>query len=574
MWRYLLKPQGSVLGKALCVALPSSFLALALVLLEVPLKGVREIFGIVHGTTILWAVVSGPLIILVGFRTSQAWGRFWEGTSLLHAMRGEWFDSASCLVTFTFGAKDVKPAEVREFRHTLVRLMSLCHGSALDELKLDQSECYEVLDIRGLDDETLHMLTHAKDQGFNRVEVLLHLIQVLVINALNKKVIDVPPPILSRVYQTLSRGFVNLLNAKKIKDTRFPFPHAQAIAVMILILSVLTPLVITSLMQEAVLATLGTFVPMLGLCILNYAAEELEMPFGDDANDLPMSHFQQEMNSSLLMLIHGCSDHVPGLKAKAHTDFASLQNSLTDTRNSLNDVLNGKKRKKSLFVQAIAPTQEFEVADQDQESNHSQWSHELPSAGGDVGQPESVEAAPVFAGPLTAKKPEPPDDLSEAASSKAASSKATSSGRSQKEGNVRGALKDSAQAVNPYMTRAQQDEEAQKRVRQQEEKISSSSGPSAGTASGLGGIAGYASNRNPQQLTTGDRVNALLQGISPRLGWQSVSCSTGAPSSPQQQQQQQWSEGVSEQPPRQQAKGQSDVLAGPRHEVGFLTCEV
>ena len=30
----------------------------------------------------------------------------------------------------------------------------------------------------------------------------------------------VQPPILSRVYQTLSRGFVNLLNAKKIADTR------------------------------------------------------------------------------------------------------------------------------------------------------------------------------------------------------------------------------------------------------------------------------------------------------------------------------------------------------------------
>ena len=43
-------------------------------------------------------------------------------------------------------------------------------------------------------------------------------------------VLAIPPPILSRVYQTLSRGFVNLLNAKKIADTRFPFPYAQTIA--------------------------------------------------------------------------------------------------------------------------------------------------------------------------------------------------------------------------------------------------------------------------------------------------------------------------------------------------------
>jgi len=351
MWKYVFSLRGSVVGKALWVAVPSSLLSLALVLLQDPLKETRKELGLVDGTTILWAAVSGPLVALVGFRTSQAWGRFWEGTSLLHAMRGEWFDSASCLVTFTFGAKDTKRDEVRDFRHTLVRLMSLCHGSALDELKLDQSECYEVLDIRGLDDETLSMLNNAKDSGFNRVEVLLHLIQVLVINAQKGGVIDVPPPILSRVYQTLSRGFVNLLNAKKIKDTRFPFPHAQAIALMILVLSVLTPVVVTSLMNEALLAMAATFVPMLGLCILNYAAEELEMPFGDDDNDLPLSHFQKEMNSSLLMLIHECSDHVPSLKAKAHRDFESLQSSLTDTRNMLNDVLSSKHNKKKKGVE-------------------------------------------------------------------------------------------------------------------------------------------------------------------------------------------------------------------------------
>jgi len=548
----------------------------------------------------LWAAVSGPLVILVGFRTSQAWGRFWEGTSLLHAMRGEWFDSASCLVTFTFSAKDKKPEEVRDFRHTLVRLMSLCHGSALDELKLDQSECYEVLDIRGLDDETLSMLTHAKDSGFNRVEVLLHLIQVLVINAQKGSVIDVPPPILSRVYQTLSRGFVNLLNAKKIKDTRFPFPHAQAIALMILILSVLTPLVVTSLMQEAILAMAATFVPILGLCILNYAAEELEMPFGDDANDLPLSHFQEEMNSSLLMLIHRCSDHVPSLQPQAHRDFESLQASLSDTRNSLNDVLSGKKRGKSLFVAATP----IEV-EPDQESCHSQFSDLPPSGGGNVGQPEgeTTPAGLQTVGPTEAQKPQAPDNLSEAPGSKAASShKEGSAGRVVLQG-------EGLQSANPFIKRTQQDEEAQRRVGlQQEEKVSNSSKQGgAGTVS--------ASGRSQQQLTTGDRVNALLQGISPRLGWQhgvntssmspqqqrtqqqqqqpqagqavgvpSVSAPKNSPSVWQQRhleraQKQQQSSTAEQRPnpssvaPGPQQRGQ-DVLAGPRHQVGFLTCEV
>jgi len=279
--------------------------------------------------------LTGPLLLLITFRTSQAWGRFWEGTSLLHAMRGEWFDSASCLATFTSNAKGTKPEAVSQFRHTLLRLMSLCHGSALDELKEEETESYEVLDIKGLDETTMKILTQCKMNKFNRVEVLLHMIQVLVINAQAKGIIDVPPPILSRVYQTLSRGFVNLLDAKKIKDTRFPFPYAQAIAVLLLLFSVITPIVLSTMVPYVTLSAVSTFVPVFGLLCLNYTAEELEMPFGDDANDLPLDHFQEEMNSSLLMLIHDWSDHLPNTNSDAVRDWESLSASLHDARNKV-----------------------------------------------------------------------------------------------------------------------------------------------------------------------------------------------------------------------------------------------
>ena len=43
------------------------------------------------------------------------------------------------------------------FRHTLVRLMSLCHGSALEEISGDVAEL-QVIDVMGLDSVTLHHL--------------------------------------------------------------------------------------------------------------------------------------------------------------------------------------------------------------------------------------------------------------------------------------------------------------------------------------------------------------------------------------------------------------------------------
>merc|ERR1719223_1225036 len=177
--------------------------------------------------------------------------------------------------------------------------MSLMHGSALEEIKDTETESFEVIDIRGLDTATLQYLQTCKnnDYNFNRVEVLLHMIQVLVTQNHDDGVLKIAPPTLSRVYQTLSRGLVNLLNARKITDTKFPFPYVQLISILLIFHAALTPVVIAELIPHKAWASLFTFVPIFGLFSLNAIAIELECPFGDDANDLPLEQFQKEMNN-------------------------------------------------------------------------------------------------------------------------------------------------------------------------------------------------------------------------------------------------------------------------------------
>merc|ERR1719203_1012142 len=192
--------------------------------------------------------------------------------------------------------------------------MSLCHGSALEEIKEQETDAIETIDVVGLDPETVSFLVECKEiWGFNRVELILHLTQSLIIKALDDGILKIGPPILSRVYQTLSRGFVNLLNAKKITDTRFPFPYAQLIAVLLLLSVILTPLMVSAVFKSIALVTTFTFVPIFGVFSLNFIASELENPFGNDDNDLPLQHFQSEMNNSLLMLLHSKSDHIASL---------------------------------------------------------------------------------------------------------------------------------------------------------------------------------------------------------------------------------------------------------------------
>ena len=51
------------------------------------------------------------------------------------------------------------------FRHTIVRLMSLCHGSALEEIGGEESDFCETIDVDGLSDETQKHLKECAEVG-------------------------------------------------------------------------------------------------------------------------------------------------------------------------------------------------------------------------------------------------------------------------------------------------------------------------------------------------------------------------------------------------------------------------
>ncbi|CAK9058555.1 Hypothetical protein SCF082_LOCUS31188 [Durusdinium trenchii] len=316
---------GSVALRSTLFALPAVLFSLLLMYMDEFVEDFRDDMGLANlASSQIWNASTVVLVFLLGFRARQGLARFWEGTGLLHQMRGEWFDTVSNCVTFSISARPSRPQEVMTFRHTLVRLMSLCHGSALEEISGDVVEL-RVIDVMGLDSTTLHHLWECSEvHKFNRVEVCLHLLQTLITKALDDGVLKIPPPILSRVYQTISRGFVNLLNTKKITDTKFPFPFAQIIAHFLLLHLIMSPALITASVPHKVFAPILTFLAVFSMFALNFISIELENPFGLDANDLPLSEFQKEMNDCLLMLLHPNTDLVSGLDPKGITSFKQL----------------------------------------------------------------------------------------------------------------------------------------------------------------------------------------------------------------------------------------------------------
>merc|ERR1712166_840275 len=92
-------------------------------------------------------------------------------------------------------------------------------------------------------------------------------------------------------------------DARKINDFLFPYPYAQMIQVMLMAHSVSTPLICSMVVNDTVCAALLAFLATLSLWSINFIGAELEMPFGDDYNDLPVRQMQKDLNRSLCTLV-------------------------------------------------------------------------------------------------------------------------------------------------------------------------------------------------------------------------------------------------------------------------------
>jgi len=284
---------GSVLPKALLWGVPSGLLALGLKLYLNHLEISFENFAVSQA----WASYNAMLAFLVVFRTTNAYGRYWEGATNLRQVRGEWFGATSSL--FAFCSRDPsKQEDVLKFQHRLVRLMSMLWVTALEQLA-DKDLGFDVADISGFAPESIAWVRQQDD----KCEVILQWIQNTVIRHIDSQVLDVPPPIITRVFQELSRGRVGLEQVQTIIDVRFPFPYAQMMAFALVANTFILPVLCAEVIDSAGWCFGITVVSVTALWGVNYTAAELENPFEDDYNDLPLPDYCKSMNTSLERLL-------------------------------------------------------------------------------------------------------------------------------------------------------------------------------------------------------------------------------------------------------------------------------
>jgi len=264
-----------------------------------------------------WSGFTFLVGFLIVFRTSQAYARFWEGTTAVFKMRSEYLDACGSLMAFCRHSK-APEAQIKEFKQLMVRLFSMLFSLALGELDTDHlpgkhdSFAFGLLDAEGIDEISLRTLRDSDHQT-----CMVHqFIQQLIVDNMDNGVLSIPPPILSRVFNELANGMCAFEQAMKVSLIPFPFQYAQVCDTMLFIHWVCAPWVVSGIAPTPTWAFVLTFLQVFVLWALNIIAKELQQPYGRDVTDLDGHALQAEMNRRLELLIHPACNRAPSAKSQ------------------------------------------------------------------------------------------------------------------------------------------------------------------------------------------------------------------------------------------------------------------
>lgn len=303
---------GSVLPKALVFSVPSGVLAFALVVVG---RAHPDASWNSLQSTVCWSALNICVGLILSFRCSQALTRYWRGAELLMHLRTELIDFTSLLYAFTLEAGHTRQEEVHKFKSVVACLVSLLHGLGLQ--KIYDTELCNLEVLSGLDASAKAYLLELLQWRVSADRVVAHWLYLLIVQNHSAGLLSVPPPWSSRLFSSLDNVMCTIRSAKVITEEQFPFPFAQTIALMLLFQTVLSPFLIGAVVRCEYWAFVLTFVAVTGVWCLNLTASQLECPHGIDPHDMDLQEAQNDLNTSILMLMDARTQVLP----QAHTDF-------------------------------------------------------------------------------------------------------------------------------------------------------------------------------------------------------------------------------------------------------------
>jgi len=269
-----------------------------------------------------YKTLSCLVAFLTAFRIKASYKKFWNGCERAYNIIGEFFDGTADLIAFSRMSK-ADPRAVDDFQQTLVRLVSLLNSVVFAELESGSQRSYDgelptaynfdLLDVSGLEDGTLEVLL----QSESKPEVVFQWINQLIVEAWNKKIFSIDPPILTRAFADLAAGMQEFHEAQKITEVPFPFPYMMALQLCICVHWGLTPIVSTDWTDYAAVSFAWCFLLPFSLWFFVGLAMELDCPFQHTINSVDMRYLQRLLNTRLLSLIENFRHPLPKLGPEA-----------------------------------------------------------------------------------------------------------------------------------------------------------------------------------------------------------------------------------------------------------------
>lgn len=271
--------------------------------------------------------------LLCAFRVNAAYLKFWSGVTHVYHITGDLFDGTSDLIAFARTSKKTE-LEIDDFIQLLIRQVSLLNSVIFAELEagtdhqhglqsegdrgLPASYNYDLIDIQGLDQESLDRLLDAN----NKVELCYQWLGMHVVEAIDSDLFDVPPVIMARTFGDFTSAMENFHHAQKITEVPFPFPYQISLQLILVCHWIITPIVTVdwtdSIFWTAGFCMTATF----SLWFFFAIAVELDAPFQHTRNSVDMRYLQKLLNHRLLTIVDTFRKPTPTLLRTANLNLS------------------------------------------------------------------------------------------------------------------------------------------------------------------------------------------------------------------------------------------------------------
>lgn len=231
----------------------------------------------IHINQTPWVIVGGALGLLLVFRTNTAYDRYWEGRKLFGTIGASTRNLAVSFLCHWESGEGKTDKEKLKFVQLLVAFPKIAKGHLRDEK--DLSEIKPLLDI-----------CSEKEREILAKSIHLPISIVFMLKTILSKGLktgQIHPNAIINMETDLNTLLTSVGGCDRIKTTPIPFAYfAHIKSLLIIIFCATLPIgLVDSLGWSTVLATMFISFAFIGIEAIGV---EIEDPFGQDPNDLPL----------------------------------------------------------------------------------------------------------------------------------------------------------------------------------------------------------------------------------------------------------------------------------------------